>query len=59
MAVRLFDPSESHRARLTVVPVVTPRRRELRRTRHRYAVLGAASVAVPFLVALIALGVVH
>jgi hypothetical protein len=36
-----------------------PKRRELRRSKQRYALLGALAVAVPFFGALIALGVAH
>jgi hypothetical protein len=37
----------------------SPKRREIRRSRQRYALVGALAVAVPFFGALIALGVAH
>ncbi len=58
MAVRSFDVSESQSARLRVLET-TPTRRDLRRRRQRYAVVGVVAVAVPFVGALVALGVAH
>lgn len=58
MAVRVFDLTEPRSSRLTVVEA-TPSRRDRRRLRRRYAVMGAASLAVPFLCALVLLEVTH
>lgn len=58
MAVRDLELTESQTSRLAVVRSA-PGRRELRRSKQRYAVLGALAVAVPFFGALIALGVTH
>ena len=58
MAVRDLELTESQTSRLAVVRSA-PRRREVRRSKQRYAVLGALAVAVPFFGALIALGVAH
>ncbi len=57
MAVRLFDLTE-HQSRLAVVEAA-PKRRDLRRSKQRYALLGVVSLAVPFFGALVALGVAH
>ena len=59
MAVRAFDLTEPQAARLRGLDAAPPRRRELRRLKHRYAMIGVAAVAVPFVAALIALGVAH
>jgi len=58
MAVRVFDLTEPQSSRLEVVDA-TPRRRDLRRTRQRSALLGLLLLAVPFFGALILLGVSH
>jgi len=58
MAVRNFELTEPQTTRLPVVRSA-PRRRELRRSKQRYALVGALVVAVPFFAALIALGVAH
>jgi hypothetical protein len=57
MAVRTFDVSEQRSSRVTLE--TTPSRRELRRIRQRYAVLGVLALAIPFFGALAALGVSH
>jgi hypothetical protein len=59
MAVRLFDATEPQPARLRVLEAAPMRRRELRRLKHRYAVLGVVSLTVPFVAALVVLGVSH
>jgi hypothetical protein len=56
MAVRNFELTEPQTSRLPVVELA-PKRRELRRSRQRYALVGALTVAVPFFGVLIALGV--
>jgi len=58
MAVRAFDVTDTQSPRLAVVQSA-PRRRDLRRARQRYAVLGIVCVTVPFAGALVALGVSH
>jgi hypothetical protein len=57
MAVRIFDLTEPQ----TTLEVLeaAPRRHHVRRTKQRYAVLGVASLAVPFFAALVVLGVAH
>jgi len=57
MAVRLFDATEAQPTRLRVLEAAPMRRREIRRLKHRYAVLGVMSLAVPFVAALFVLGV--
>lgn len=57
MAVRLFDTTETQ-SRLAVVEG-SPKRRDLRRTKQRYALVGVLALAVPFCGALVALGVAH
>jgi len=59
MAVRAFDTTEPQAARLRGLDVSPPRRRDLRRSKQRYAFIGAAALAVPFVAALVALGVAH
>jgi hypothetical protein len=59
MAVRIFEASESQSARLTVLEPAPLRRQDLRRLKQRYAIVGVASLAVPFAAALVVLGVVH
>jgi hypothetical protein len=58
MAVRLFDLTEPRSSRLESLEAA-PRRRDLRRTRRRYACLGVLSLAIPFFGALVVLGVAH
>lgn len=58
MAVRNFELTEPQTTRLLVVKSA-PKRREARRSKQRYALVGALVVAVPFFGALIALGVAH
>jgi hypothetical protein len=58
MAVRNFELTEPQTTRLPVVELA-PKRREVRRSKQRYALVGALAVAVPFFAALIALGVAH
>jgi hypothetical protein len=59
MAVRIFEASESQSARLTVLEPAPLRRQDVRRLKQRYAIVGVASLAVPFAAALVVLGVVH
>lgn len=58
MAVRLFDMSETRPIRLRPLDA-PPSRRQSRRTRYRYAVTGIIALAVPFVAALVVLGVGH
>lgn len=59
MAVRAFDLTESQTTRLRALEAAPPRRRDLRRTRQRYAIVGVFALALPFIAALFALGVAH
>ncbi|HXC18735.1 MAG TPA: hypothetical protein VNT80_02390 [Acidimicrobiales bacterium] len=59
MAVRLFDTTETQPPRLRSLEAAPKSRREIRRLKHRYAVVGVASLAVPFVAALVVLGVSH
>jgi hypothetical protein len=58
MAVRNFELTEPQTTRLLDVGLA-PKRRELRRSKQRYALVGALVVAVPFFTALIVLGAAH
>jgi hypothetical protein len=57
MAVRIFDLTEPQ-STLEVFEIA-PRRQHVRRTKQRYAILGVASLAIPFFAALVVLGVAH
>jgi hypothetical protein len=59
MAVRSFDLTESQSARLTVVEAAPKRRQDVRRSRHQWLVIGTLGLATPFVVAVIAVGVVR
>ncbi|MEI6736288.1 MAG: hypothetical protein WCL31_05120 [Actinomycetes bacterium] len=58
MAVRILDLTETDRPPLRVVETVLSRR-DLRRIRHRWEILGLGLLIVPFLVTLVSLGVSH
>jgi hypothetical protein len=58
VAVRIFDLTEPQSSRLESLETA-PRRRDLRRTRRRYALVGVLSLAIPFFGALAVLGVAH
>ena len=57
MAVRIFEVTETESTRLTVLEPAPHRRRDLRRSKHRYAVLGLVCVTLPFVAARFVLGV--
>lgn len=59
MAVRSFDLSEPQAPRLAAYDVPRIGRRELRRVRHRYAMVGVVALTIPFVAAIVVLGVVH
>ncbi len=59
MAVRAFDLSDVSTTPLSVVERAPRSRRDARRLRQRYAVAGIVAVSVPFVVAVIVLGVGH
>ena len=59
MAVRAFDISDVSTASVTVLERVPRTRRDARRLRQRHALAGIVAVGVPFVVALIVLGVGH
>jgi hypothetical protein len=58
MAVRIFDLTEPQSSRLEVLEAA-PSRRDVRRTKQRYALVGVLALAVPFFAALVALGAAH
>ncbi len=59
MAVRAFDISDASSAPLAVYERAPRTRRDARRLRQRHAVAGIVAVSIPFVVALIVLGVGH
>jgi hypothetical protein len=59
MAVRLFDVTEPQPTRLRGLEAAPKSRREIRRLKHRYALIGVTSLTVPFVAALVVLGVSH
>jgi hypothetical protein len=59
MAVRLFDATDPQPTRLRGLEAAPRSRRETRRLKQRYAVIGVASLTVPFVAALFVLGVSH
>ena len=58
MAVRIFDLTEPRSSRLEVLEAA-PSRRDVRRTKKRYALVGVLALAVPFFAALVVLGAAH
>jgi hypothetical protein len=58
MAVRIFDLTEPQSSRLEVLEAALSRR-DVRRTKQRYALVGVLALAVPFFAALVALGAAH
>lgn len=59
MAVRNFDVTETRPPRLMVLEAAPARRRDLRRSKHRYALVGIVALVAPFVAALCVLGVSH
>ena len=59
MAVRLFDHSEPQPARLTALAGAPRRRRDLRRARQRWLFFASLALSIPFVAAVIVLGVSH
>ena len=59
MAVRAFDITQVGTASVSVLERAPQRRRDARRLRQRYTIIGVSAVSVPFLVAIIVIGVVH
>jgi hypothetical protein len=57
MAVRNFDLTETRPPRLMVLNPAPVGRRELRRTKQRYAFAGVFALLAPFVAALCVLGV--
>src|ERR1700683_4335784 len=57
MAVRLFDVTEPQPTRLRGLEAAPKSRREVRRLKHRYAFIGVAALAVPFVAALVSAAV--
>jgi hypothetical protein len=58
VAVRIFDLTEPQSVGLQGLEAA-PRRRDVRRTRRRYALVGVLSLSIPFFGALAVLGVAH
>ncbi len=56
MAVRAFEWSNDEPV---VLRVVAPTRRDLRRARQRYALIAVGALSVPFVLAVVVVGVVH
>jgi hypothetical protein len=56
MAVRVLDLTDADRTPLRVIETAVSRR-DLRRIRHRWEILGLSLLVVPFLVTLISLGI--
>jgi hypothetical protein len=59
MAVRLFDATDPQPTRLRGLEAAPKSRREVRRLKQRYAVIGVASLVLPFVAAMVVLGVAH
>ena len=59
MAVRAFDITEVAPTTLSVLDSAPRTRRDARRLRQRYAVIGVLSLSLPFVAALIVVGVVR
>jgi hypothetical protein len=59
MAVRSFDLSEPQSPTLRALEASPVRRRDLRRLKQRYAMIGVIGMAAPFVAALIVLGAAH
>lgn len=59
MAVRAFDISDVSTGSVSVLERAPRTRSDARRSRQRHAVLGVVAVTVPFVVALVVLGVGH
>jgi hypothetical protein len=59
MAVRVFDLTESQPHRLTVVEAAPRRRQDVRRSRQHWMALGALALVVPFVAAVLTIGVAH
>jgi hypothetical protein len=59
MAVRAFDITDVSTASVSVFERPAPTRRDTRRLRHHHATVALVSLAVPFVVALVVVGVGH
>jgi peptidoglycan biosynthesis protein MviN/MurJ (putative lipid II flippase) len=59
MAVRAFDITDVSTASVTLLEHAPRTRRDERRNRQRHAILGITFLTVPFVVALVVLGVGH
>jgi hypothetical protein len=59
MAVRAFDLTDHQAPPFKGLEAAPVRRREVRRSKQRYALIGIAALTVPFVAALVALGVAH
>lgn len=59
MAVRAFDITHVSTAPVSVLERAPQSRRDARRLRRRNTIIGVSAVAVPFLAAVIVVGVVH
>ena len=59
MAVRAFDLTDVSAATVTVREAAPRTRRDARRLRQRHAAVGLVLLGVPFVTAIVVVGVVH
>jgi hypothetical protein len=59
MAVRAFDITDGSTASVSVLERAPRSRRDARRIRQRQAIIGVSAVSIPFVVAVVVLGVGH
>jgi hypothetical protein len=59
MAVRAFDITDVSTASVSVLERASRSRRDARRIRQRHAIIGVSAVSIPFVVAVVVLGVGH
>ena len=59
MAVRAFDITDVSTASVSLLERAPHSRRDARRLRQRYAIIAIIAVSVPFVVAVVVLGVSH
>ena len=59
MAVRNYDLSGHRSPRLSVLESAPLRRQDVRRSKQRSLIAGVASVSLPFMAAIVVLGVAH
>ena len=59
MAVRNFDVTSPRAARYVLLEPAPRRRADARRAKQRWSLVGIGALAVPFVAALVVIGVVH